>query len=56
MKEIVEILLDKIKELELKLNASERERKLMQDYLLERGIVLTHWTERLTSCLDDKED
>lgn len=56
MKETIEILLDRIVDLEKKLERKDRELRQVIDYLLEKGIVLTHWTSRLTSDLDKEEE
>ena len=56
MKDTIEILLDRIVDLEVKLRREYQEKRKITDYLLSRGIVLTYWADKITSDLDDKEE
>lgn len=54
MKEVINILVDRIKFLENKLEEKNKELGNIINYLLNHNIVLTFHNERITSVLDEE--
>lgn len=53
IKDLLNTLFNRIVELELKVKELEKERNQVQRYLLSHNIILTYYSERIESRLDD---